>query len=74
MFGYDDGRRYCKDGINDCVVHGARDAVNPGLTGTRVAAHYPIEVASGGSAVIRLRLTDNPPFDGIGPDLGRTFS
>ena len=31
---------YVKDGINDCVVHGREDAVNPGRQGTKVAAHY----------------------------------
>ena len=31
---------YVKDGINDCVVHGQQDAVNPAKQGTKVAAHY----------------------------------
>ena len=31
---------YVKDGINDCVVHGKQDAVNPAKQGTKVAAHY----------------------------------
>ena len=31
---------YVKDGINDCVVQGRHDAVNPGRQGTKVAAHY----------------------------------
>ena len=31
---------YVKDGINDCVVQGRQDAVNPGKQGTKVAAHY----------------------------------
>ena len=34
-------RRYVKDGINDFVVHGALDAVNPEHAGTKAAAHYP---------------------------------
>ena len=36
-------RRYVKDGINDYVVHGARDAVNPAQTGTKAAAHYTLD-------------------------------
>ena len=31
---------YVKDGINDCVVQGRQEAVNPGKQGTKVAAHY----------------------------------
>ena len=31
---------YVKDGINDYIVHGRPDAVNPEQTGTKAAAHY----------------------------------
>ena len=51
------GTPYVKDGINDYVVHGRRDAVNPGAHGTKAAAHYPLTVGAGRVAVrIRLRL------------------
>ena len=33
---------YVKDGINDCVVQGDQDAVNPDKQGTKVAAHYQV--------------------------------
>ena len=48
---------HVKDGINECVVHGKRDAVNPDKQGTKVAAHYRVTVAPGGSSTVRLRLT-----------------
>jgi hypothetical protein len=35
---------HVKDGINDCVVHGIQDAVNPGRQATKVAAHYKVNV------------------------------
>ena len=54
---------YFKDGINDCVVDGRQDAVNPARFGSKVAAQYVFDVPSGGSATIRLRLR---------PDDGRT--
>ncbi len=38
---------YVKDGINDFIVHGRREAVNPNKTGTKAAAHYPLTVAAG---------------------------
>ena len=38
---------YVKDGINDCVVQGRQDAVNPEKQGTKVAAHYRQTVGPG---------------------------
>jgi hypothetical protein len=52
---------YAKDGIDNYVVHGHEDVVNPNATGTKVAAHHQVRVAAGTSAVFRLRLTDLPP-------------
>ena len=52
---------YVKDGINNHVVNGRHGAVNPDQIGTKVAAHYRITVAPGGSQVIRLRLSDVGP-------------
>jgi hypothetical protein len=48
---------YVKDGINDCVVRGDCNAVNPKKQGTKVAAHYQQVVKPGESMVLRLRLT-----------------
>ncbi len=48
---------YVKDGINDCVVQGNQEAVNPKKEGTKVAAHYRLVVKPGESATVRLRLT-----------------
>jgi hypothetical protein len=39
-------------------VTGKREAVNPNRTGTKAAAHYQVDVAAGGTAVIRLRLSN----------------
>jgi hypothetical protein len=47
---------YVKDGINDCVVQGNQAAVNPEKQGTKVAAHYQVNVGAGQSKVFRLRL------------------
>ena len=40
IFGTPNASPYVKDGINNYVVHGKQDAVNPGQTGTKAAAHY----------------------------------
>jgi len=48
---------YVKDGINEYVVHGRREAVNPAKRGTKAAAHCVVTVGAGASQVLRLRLT-----------------
>ncbi len=47
---------YPKDAINRAVVDGETAAVNPERRGTKAAAHHVVEVAGGGTEVIRLRL------------------
>jgi hypothetical protein len=48
--------KHVKDGINDYVVNGKQDKVNPEQQGTKAAAYFKADVAAGESAVIRLRL------------------
>ena len=52
---------FVKDGINNFVVHGQTDAVNPQQTGTKVAAHYRLTVPGGKCEIVRLRLTPDCP-------------
>lgn len=56
LYGYDDGKKYCKDGINDFIVHHL-PAVNGTNTGTKAAIHYDITVQGNQSHIIKLRLT-----------------
>ena len=63
LFGVANRTPYVKDGIDACVVHGRTDAVNPLGRGTKVSPHYLVDVAAGGSAVIRLRLTTAAPSE-----------
>jgi hypothetical protein len=69
-----EGPRYPKDGINDFVVDGRLDAVNPALEGTKAAAHYRLELGPGETRVIRLRLTDVLPDTGVGGDFDAVFA
>ena len=66
LFGAPNPTPYVKDGINDAVVHGRADAVNPAGAGTKVAAHYALEIPARGSAILRARLRDGdaPALDG----------
>jgi hypothetical protein len=60
---------YVKDGINNYIVHGRMEAVNPQKQGTKVAAHYGLTVPAGKSRTVRLRLSAT---DGKTP-FGREF-
>ena len=62
LFGTPNASPYVKDGINDYVVHGQQEAVNPAHTGTKAAAHYQVNVGAGQTATIRLRLSDQSPL------------
>jgi len=52
---------YVKDGINDFVVTGSKEAVNPQRIGTKVAAHYKTRIDPGQTEIVRLRLTSSNP-------------
>jgi hypothetical protein len=56
VFGTPNQTPFVKDGINDYIVNGRQDAVNPDKNGTKVAAHYELEIGPGQSAIVRLRL------------------
>ena len=55
LFGVDAPGEYFKDGINDAIVHGRAEAVNPAGVGTKAAAHYELVVPAGGSATVKVR-------------------
>ncbi len=58
LYDYSNGSRFFKDGIDDYVIHGKSDAVNPSLHGTKSAAHYRMIIDPGETKVVNLRLTD----------------
>ena len=61
LFGAANRTPYVKDGINHYLVEGQGGAVNPSPAGTKVAAHYRWNIASGGRVELRLRFSDQPP-------------
>jgi hypothetical protein len=70
--GHPNASPYVKDGINNRVVQGNQGAVNPEKQGTKVAAHYQINVGAGQTKVIRLRLSNISP-DQRGKHFGKNF-
>ena len=71
LFGTPNLSTYVKDGIGAAVVDGRRDAVDPALTGTKAALHWPLTVAGGETQVVHLRLRSSPEgSDEGGPSSG----
>ncbi|MEA5462959.1 MGH1-like glycoside hydrolase domain-containing protein [Leptothoe sp. PORK10 BA2] len=60
VFGADNATPYVKDAFHRYVIHAEKEAVNPGLSGTKAAAHYSLTIAPGESQTIWLRLSDQP--------------
>ncbi|HYC06928.1 MAG TPA: glucosidase, partial [Candidatus Binatia bacterium] len=60
LFGTPNPSPHVKDGIGAAIVDGRRDAVDPTLTGTKAAFHWPLTVEGGGTRVVHLRLRSTP--------------
>ena len=79
VFGSPNPSPYVKDGINNYIVNGRTDAVNPNRTGTKVGADYDVKVGPGESKILRLRLTNTSPdalkqaYAGDGDPFGKHF-
>jgi hypothetical protein len=73
LFASPNSSTYVKDGIDDYVVLGKQDAVNPDRLGTKAAAYYLLNISPRETKTVRLRLTDSSPFEvrGLG---GSIFS
>ena len=67
LFNRPNASPYVKDGINDYVVNGKHDGVNPQRVGTKCAARYVADVPGGKEYVVRLRLSRTAP-DGFRKD------
>ncbi len=63
LYGVPNASPYVKDSINDYIVHGKQEAVNPAQVGTKVAVHYHLTLAAGETHQVQLRLSQRPPED-----------
>jgi hypothetical protein len=70
---YPDVGPYLKDGINDYVVQGRQDAVNPEQQGTKASTHYQLKVGPAQSVTLRLRLTTQAPAEPLDRSRGNVF-
>ncbi|MUL38924.1 MGH1-like glycoside hydrolase domain-containing protein [Gloeocapsopsis dulcis] len=60
LFGEPNTSPYVKDGINNYVVHGKKEAVNPDEVGTKVSPYYILNIEPGQEEVVYLRLCNTP--------------
>jgi hypothetical protein len=68
LYGLKDAEGYFKDGINDYIVQGKKDAVNSEKAGTKAGVNYKLTIPANGSATVKLRLctrTLKNPFQGF---------
>ena len=61
IFGTHNAGQYVKDGINNYVIQGKQEAINPEQTGTKASAHYLVNLNAGQTVTVRLRLSDLAP-------------
>ena len=59
---------YVKDAFHEYVIGLNKSAVNPNQTGTKMAAHYVLQLEPSQSRIIKLRLTDIEPLGGMDSD------
>ena len=74
LFGGENATPYVKDAFDDYLVRERRDAVNPGRSGTKAAAHYRVTVGAGQTAVLRLRLAGARPAAAFGKAFDEMFA
>jgi len=73
LFGQKNGSPYVKDGINNFVVQGQKDAINPKQIGTKASAHYTLQIAAGETQRIQLRLSDRFGPEPFGNQFEKVF-
>jgi hypothetical protein len=76
LFGGQNASAYVKDGINNFVVGGNAQAVNPAELGTKASPHYVLNIGPGETRIVHLRLTRPVPDSPENPfkDLDEIFA
>ncbi|HKO91292.1 MAG TPA: glucosidase [Polyangiaceae bacterium] len=77
IFGTPNPSPYVKDAFDDYLVRGRTAAVNPSGSGTKLGAHYRLDVPAKGQLSLQLRLTQTgrPRVEAaVGPTPGVPFS
>jgi hypothetical protein len=56
VFGVPGPSGYFKDGVNEFIVEGREEAINPESRGSKVAGVYHRQIAAGAAVIVRIRL------------------
>jgi hypothetical protein len=74
LFNAPNASPYVKDGINDYVVQGEKNAVNPDFVGTKVSPHYILSFDPAETKTICLRLSNRHSLSNpFGPEFDQIF-
>ncbi len=76
LYGAPSASRYTKDAFHDYVIAGRQEAVNPAGIGTKAAAYYRVEIPTGRSITVRLRLREvnQASVEPFGQEFDRTVA
>jgi hypothetical protein len=74
LYGHENGIRYVKDGINEYITRGDKNAINPQQRGTKAAAHYPLNLLPGETITLQLRFTNKQTEKPFGTGFEKIFS
>lgn len=75
LFGVENYSPYVKDGINDYIVKGNQEAVNPNKTGTKFSALYTGHIPGGATKTVYLRLSNQDHLTNpFGAEFEETFN
>ncbi|WP_026731513.1 MGH1-like glycoside hydrolase domain-containing protein [Fischerella sp. PCC 9605] len=74
LFGVSNTSPYVKDGINDYIVHGRKEAINLEQLGTKAAAHYILAIDVGETKIVQLRLTNESLLIPFGAEFDNIFA
>lgn len=58
IYGYGTENKYFKDGIDNYIVNGKKETINPEGTGSKCSYVYKFKIPAGGEKKVKLRLSD----------------
>lgn len=74
LFGVPNDSLYTKDAFHEYLIHGNRQAINPSHRGTKAAPHYILQINSGKTSTVQMRLCKTPiPSDPLGKVFSDTY-
>jgi hypothetical protein len=74
LFGIEHYTPYVKDAFHRYVINGEGDAISPNGKGSKVCAHYVLDVPAGGEKVVQLRIRDSEIAVPFGPEFDKIFT